>query len=298
MNKIITGIDSRKRCAAALRAAAQLSTQLDTRLEVVHAVDVPRPFWPGIDSLKLASINASALAEAWKRELEFLRSELSSDHGPSLESMLHVHPGKPAQVLCRHAEEANADLLVLGDHQERDLLDFGSTLRSCLAKATCPVWFQRTEWSGIRRILVPVDMSGESASALRIAIRIAKGLGSSIRVLHCFSTPTTAVAGGGYYPEIAVPFPTEKIREVTEEEFEKFVAEQDTSGVEVASSFVDSSACEGILEAAKEADLVAMGTHGRTGLARAVLGNIAYSILSRAEVPVLAVPLPRREWLL
>ena len=298
MNKIITGIDSRKRCAAALRAAAQLSAQLDTRLEVVHAVDVPRPLWPGIDSLRLASINASALAEAWKRELEFLRGELSPNDGRSLESMLHVHPGKPAQVLCRHAEEANADLLVLGDHQGRDLLDFGSTLRSCLAKATCPVWFQRTEWSQIRRILVPVDMSGESASALRIAIRIAKALGSSIRVLHCFSTPTTAVAGGGYYPEIAVPFPTEKIREVTVEEFDRFVAEQDAGGVEVASSFVDSAPREGILEAAKETDLVVMGTHGRTGLARAVLGNVAYSILSKAEVPVLAVPLPRREWLL
>lgn len=298
MNKIITGIDSRKQCAAALRAADQLAKQLETRLEVVHAVDVPRPLWPGIDSLKLASINASALAESWKRELEFMRTELSPEDGRSLENMLHVHPGKPAQVLCQHAEEANADLLVLGDHQERDILDFGSTLRSCLAKATCPVWFQRTEWTDIKSILVPVDMSGESASALRLAVKVAQSLGSNIRILHCFSTPTTAVAGGGYYPEIAVPFPTEKIREATEEEFEKFVAEQDSGDVKITSSFIDSGARDGILQCSKEADLIVMGTHGRTGLARAVLGNVAYSILSKAEIPVLAVPLPRREWLL
>jgi len=106
------------------------------------------------------------------------------------------------------------------------------------------------------------------------------------------------MAGGGYYPEISVPFPTERIREVIEEEFEKFVAEQDTGSVEITSAFIDSGARKGILQSSTKANLIVMGTHGRTGLARAVLGNVAYSILSKAEIPVLTVPLPRREWLL
>ncbi len=298
MNKIIIGIDSRKPCGHAVHAASKLSLSMGARLEVVHAVDVPRPLWPGIDSLKLASMNAGALAQAWKRELAFLRQELKEHNGRALESILHVQPGNPAQVLCRHAQETNADVLVLGEHSSRNLLDFGSTVRSCLAKATCSVLIQRYPWKNLERILVPVDMSGESASALRIALQIAKSFGARVQILHCFSTPTLAAAGSGYYPEMAIPFPLEKVRKVTEDEFRNFVAEQDTYDVDVVSSFEDASPRRGILDKSEQVDLIVMGTHGRTGLARAVLGSVAYSVIHDAKTPVLAVPLPRREWLL
>ena len=44
-------------------------------------------------------------------------------------------------------------------------------------------------------------------------------------------------------------------------------------------------------------EMIVMGTHGRTGLARVVLGNVAYGVLRSADVPVLAMRHPEREWL-
>jgi nucleotide-binding universal stress UspA family protein len=51
-----------------------------------------------------------------------------------------------------------------------------------------------------------------------------------------------------------------------------------------------------ILEKQGGVDLIAMGTHGRTGISAAVLGNVAYGVLKAADVPVLAIRHAQRKW--
>jgi hypothetical protein len=62
----------------------------------------------------------------------------------------------------------SADLIVLGALRRRPAIDFGSTARAVLAKATCPVWVQPGPVGTIRRILVPVDLSDLGADGLAL----------------------------------------------------------------------------------------------------------------------------------
>jgi len=67
-------------------------------------------------------------------------------------------------------------------------------------------------------------------------------------------------------------------------------------GVAHTSTFADGAPTEKILELSEAADLVVMGTHGRTGLASVLLGNVAYGVLKRSEKPVLALRHPERSF--
>ena len=89
-----------------------------------------------------------------------------------------------------------------------------------------------------------------------------------------------------------------EFRKLAEEEFGQELADFDWKDVANGQRLVDGAPAEVVLGLQDEYDLIAMGSHGRTGLSAAVLGNVAYSILKQSRVPVLAIRHPERSWLL
>ena len=73
---------------------------------------------------------------------------------------------------------------------------------------------------------------------------------------------------------------------------------QDFLGVEHSIEFVEDHPVHRVLAEQDSVDLVVMGSHGRTGLSAALLGNVAYSVIRDGHVPVVALRDPEREWLL
>lgn len=146
-----------------------------------------------------------------------------------------------------------------------------------------------------QRILVPVDGSATSLRGLAEAIAIAKASGGALRVLHVIDEPFLALGVDGFTGSPG------DILELMQEAGRKIcgdaVATAKAAGVACDSVMGDSlhgRVCELVVDAATSwpADLIVLGTHGRRGVGRVVLGSDAEQILRIAPVPVLLVRAP------
>jgi nucleotide-binding universal stress UspA family protein len=141
------------------------------------------------------------------------------------------------------------------------------------------------------RILVPVDGSEPSDRGLQEAIRLAKALGSEIRLVHIVDetplamNPETGMATAPLVADFA-----EGGKAILEEARQLAQAEGIEPGVVLHENFAGRVA-DLIVEEAKKwrAEIIVMGTHGRRGISHAVLGSDAEAVVQRAEVPVLLV---------
>jgi nucleotide-binding universal stress UspA family protein len=141
------------------------------------------------------------------------------------------------------------------------------------------------------KILVPIDGSQASAAGLTEAIKIAKSQGSEIRLLHVVDT---LILDGGYGAGIYACDAVEVLRRVGRDLLDAAQETARREGVKTNSVLLESvggPASEVILAEAKacSADLVVMGTHGRRGLARLVMGSDAEAVVRICTVPVLLV---------
>ena len=287
--RAIVGVDGEGHADPAIRAAFKIARRLGLEVELVHAAEVPHLFWQHLEEADVGAARKATL----ERLAASLDGEGLAESG--LDQRLVVVPGPPARALLERARELDARLIVLGRHVGHGILDFGDTVRAVLARADCPVWVQAGEPAEPRRILVPIDLSEESLQALALARDWAQAFGASISVLHCFVRPELGFVLG--YP---IPFPTSVVdsaRDTAEEEFKGALEGFDWRGVAHEESFVEADPGTEILERQAEADLIVMGTHGRTGLSGAILGSVAVSVLREARVPVLAIRSATRAWL-
>ncbi len=137
-------------------------------------------------------------------------------------------------------------------------------------------------------ILVPTDFSRQAAGAIDMAIDLATRYGSRLKLLHVFA-PLGVIVPEGFVPAGADEI--ERIVEATRERMEPDRARALASGIYVTCDTVQGAAATEIVEVAREGahDLIVMGTHGRTGLRRLLLGSVAERVVRGAPCPVLVV---------
>ena len=145
----------------------------------------------------------------------------------------------------------------------------------------------------IKRILCPVDFSDFSRHAFDRAIGIARSYGADLTVLHVLPV-ASAVPALPYGPEGPGPFAFEAVgRDRALAELPRFLMADQSIGVPLHYVAAESPSVqkEVLLQTAKlAADLVVMGTHGRSGFDRFFLGSVAEKTLRTSRVPVLVVP--------
>ena len=143
----------------------------------------------------------------------------------------------------------------------------------------------------IRRILCPIDFSDYSRRALDHAIAIARWYGSTVTALHVFSP--TPVAAYGTSPEVFAPIVLTAVdRDQLLADTKAFVAAEAAPGITIEAVVREGTTAAEILDQASDmnADLLVMGTHGRSGFERLLLGSVAEKVLRKASCPVLTVP--------
>jgi nucleotide-binding universal stress UspA family protein len=143
----------------------------------------------------------------------------------------------------------------------------------------------------IRRILCPIDFSDHSRRALDHAIAIARWYESTVTVLHVFSTaPVAAFGPGPMVFEAIVLTPVDRDRLLADTK--AFAETESAPGVTIEAVVRDGNTAGEILEQATgmKADLLVIGTHGRSGFERLVLGSVAEKVLRKASCPVMTVP--------
>jgi nucleotide-binding universal stress UspA family protein len=143
--------------------------------------------------------------------------------------------------------------------------------------------------SGIRTILCATDFSPASRAALRTADDLAAALRAQLVIAHVV-IPVIAMAGV-YPPYTAVDALERAARNRARVQLDRLVRAAKKGGVRATAAQTDGFAAEGILRLvrSKRADLLVMGTHGRTGLSRVVMGSVALRVVSAARCPVLTV---------
>ena len=145
----------------------------------------------------------------------------------------------------------------------------------------------------IKHILCPVDFSEFSRHAFDRAVAVARSYGSDITILHVLPVPS-AVPALPYGPEGPGPFGLESVdRARALAELPRFLETEHALGVRLHYQVAEAPAVhkEVLLQTARAAaDLVVMGTHGRSGFNHLILGSIAEKTLRMSAVPVLVVP--------
>lgn len=143
----------------------------------------------------------------------------------------------------------------------------------------------------IRHILCPIDFSDYSRRALDHALAIARWYESTVTVLHVFSpVPAVALSPGPviFEPTVFTPVAREKL--VTETK--AFIDKEAARGITIEAVVRAGTPAAGIVDEALSlnADLLVMGTHGRSGFDRLLLGAVAERVLRKASCPVMTVP--------
>jgi len=191
--------------------------------------------------------------------------------------------GPPHRMVIEAADEVNADLIVVGSTESAEMAKlFGSTADRVIRKAMRPVLMVREDLAvPPRRVLMPVDLSPLSGLAFHkgLALLDQMASGSSIEVealLVMEGDPRGMASEAGALTDL-----------------EKFVVRNSAgSGRSISRRLVRGAVEEEIRKRTADwrADLIILGTHGRGGFERFLLGSVAADVVHRGPASVLVIP--------
>jgi nucleotide-binding universal stress UspA family protein len=275
MKRLLIATDLSPRSDRALARALRLARQHGAELRVCHVVDDALP---------------AHLAEAQKVAAESILKEriqaLASDAVASVSTA--VVTGKPFAAILHEAIEGSAELIVLGAHGGgAEGMFRGSTAERVIREGHHPVLVVRRDADAdYRHAVVGVDFSLHSRWAVRAGFRLAPQ--AEFHLVHSYTAPTSIVLGG-YVREQARELHVREMNRTIDEELAGFLAQLGDRLPSHKRLVTVGSANEVLLDLAGElsADLIVVGTHGRTGVAHALLGSVAEDLLRQAHCDVL-----------
>jgi nucleotide-binding universal stress UspA family protein len=143
------------------------------------------------------------------------------------------------------------------------------------------------------RIVVGVDDSERAAAALRWALEEAVLRGSTVEVVHAWAPPLSALPFGA---TLVVPVDEAAVDAAARTELDQMVAaalaQLDGPGPDVQITVLPGAPAVTLVEVSEDAELLVVGSHGRTGLGRLVLGSVAMACVQHAHCPVVVVRTP------
>ena len=140
-------------------------------------------------------------------------------------------------------------------------------------------------------VLVATDFSECSKTAVDAAIELAKRYDAALTLVHVVEIPTYAYAGSEW-----MPFDPTPLHEAARETMQKALADvQKTMPSADAKLQPAGPAWQRIIAVARDigADLLVLGTHGRTGIKHALIGSVAERVVRHSPIPVLTICRPR-----
>jgi nucleotide-binding universal stress UspA family protein len=295
MKRILVGTDLSEAADEALRQAHTRATATGAKLGVVHVIPSlvgAHPLFPQENAAWMAQVGqleAKALAAVEGRVKTLVGST---------DVELFLERGAEHVEILRRAESWAADLVVVGSHGRTGLprLLLGSIAEQVVRYAHCPVLVAR---AGAKRgvVLAATDLSDPSLPAVKTGAEEAKLRGARLIVAHALDFITPALTATLAAPFVAAPpvltvDARQQIREGLHEMLKDAVTR---AGAAAELQILEGPAATAIVRCADElgADLVVVGTHGRTGLARLALGSTAEKVIRGAACSVMAVRLRR-----
>ncbi len=302
IQRILVATDFSPSSERSFHMALKWAASYNAALDIVHVLN--RHPEVGLDST-IANLYIQEHEKYSQSKLEALvtcakktRSEVHS----------HFLDGLPSEQITKLAESIQADLVITGTHGWTgiDRVLMGSVAERIICQAPCPVLSIRDVQSQItnlndhlktdttcsmpRHVLLPVDFSDSSLDAYEYVANLEKDRDISITLLHVIEPLS-------YSLDFTVSHPAEdrRYREEVKARLVELTNTLTKNRFEANYLIKSKPISEAIIAAAVESGvhLIVMGTHGRQGLRRLVMGNIAAAVLRLSPVPVLTVKSPK-----
>jgi nucleotide-binding universal stress UspA family protein len=291
-DRILVPTDGSDHAERAARHAVSLAEAFDATVHALSVVDLQRDAGAfsagGVDAEFVERLESKgeravdAVVDAAREVAGDLTVETTVLEGPTEEAILD------------HADETGADVVAMGTGGRRGLRRFvtGDVTEYVLRTATTPVLTAHatddppvTDYGDL---LLPTDGSEAAATAVDHALAVAAAFDATVHALSVVDTGMAAVGPDAVSGDSLVERPTERGERATDA-----VADRAAGAgvdVEVVTEVREGSPADGVLEYVEETgiDLVAMGTRGRSGLDRLLLGSTTDRVVRRCPVPVLA----------
>jgi nucleotide-binding universal stress UspA family protein len=199
--------------------------------------------------------------------------------------------GQPYVEIIRHARAVAADLVVVGRHGRRPVRDMfiGSTAERVIRAGDLPVLVVSGKASrGYRRPLIAVDLEDTCRSVVTVALRALGPEAPSATMVHAYHVPFEGFISPGASPGDMTDIRKE-YRQMAASGLAKLQASLSPLGVKWQTVIVRGDPRTAMLAEAvrRRADLIAVGTHGRSGIAHALIGSVAEWVIQTAACDVL-----------
>jgi hypothetical protein len=267
---LLVATDGSEFSASALRVATRFAQRNKAELTTMSMVTI---------DLEAEAIAASAARMTEAEARQALAEAQVAARAEGYETQIELCEGlTPHKEIVRMADDQHADLIVMGRRGRRGLalMMVGDSTRRVISYADCSVLVvQRAAEIWRERILLATDGSRHGERAAQAAGQVAKIFGLPITVLSVLRSRFDDV----WHTE-------------AELEVERIKGGLALQGIEVDSALVEGvDPAAAIVELARQrgADLIVMGSHGRTGLSRLLLGSVAEGVIGHAACPVLVV---------
>lgn len=278
----VDGSDNSYEAAHALKYLARAE-----QLTLLHALNVPKPAYPTMLPKAAEEIYETleqSMREDGERLLNRVQSLLPMHAGPSTK-LLRI--GSPAEVILSMAEEQKADLIVMGARGLGPVKErlFGSVSHNILTLAPCATLIVNGPVKAMKQILLPIQGLSDAEAAIRFLEL--KPFHDAIELSLLTVLPSTQPPGPA--DAAAATYASEKLEELTD--FIDGVAERLRAiGYQAHGVAVTGTPTAIILQEAStlRSDLILLGTRGRQGITRFVLGSVSHAVLHKTPCPVLA----------
>lgn len=272
IKRVLLPTDFSRPSRGAMEMAISLAEKFNSEITLLHVL-------PGFSKSKEV---IDVLKKTAQDQFKAISKKINSSGGKATE--LVIATGSYFDQIIQHAEKQDVNLILMdsGKKESAEKYKLSTTVSKVVRKSNKPVWVMKWNMpASIKRIICPVDFSRPSRRALTNAIHLARVFQSELTVLNVIA-PLTDI------PSSRNAQHNTEQRLISEEqtsEFERFLKEFNFHNVKLLKEIYQGKPYKEILKRinAHKSDLLVMGTTGRTGLSRILMGSVTEKVVR--EVP-------------
>jgi nucleotide-binding universal stress UspA family protein len=298
---LLVPLDGSHLAEAALPAAAYLAQKLQVPITLAHVIERDAP----------SKIHGEPHLANEAEACAYLDRVAARAFSAEVRVKCHVHPSAVSDVarsLVEHVGEFGADLIVMCTHGRGGLRDWltGTLAQQVISLGTTPVLLIHPTETGAapafacRRLLVPLDGDPDHEQGLAVAVSLAQSCAATLQLIMVVHTVGT-LSGQRAATARLLPGTTLALLELKEQQavayLQPHLARLQAAGLTAAALVSRGEPAKVIVQTGREAqaDLIVLGTHGKTNLDAFWSGSITPKVANQPHMPLLLVPVGEAE---